>query len=255
MSIQLSFTLIAALLRERNISKEIGMLVAKLKHTMFYISLVSPASTFRRNNWHPNICYRIVWKTFTPIHPTLYSTLTHPKIYFNNILQSSKMAVPLNLSKKMPHIPVILSSLIHSYHNTSKIWNMKLFICHFIYFSGPNILLDISISQPSIFITPSEIKFNTIIKQNKLINSSVKREEIVHKMYELHGSRIIQMQHPFKFNTNMTGWSVLFPWTWTPPYFQTFIGSSHDFLLHLLPYKLPYWLLIVSVLYRIYILA
>jgi hypothetical protein len=209
MSIQSSLALITKEPTERNfthINRNMDVSSEAETHHLFYISLVPPAYVFQCwNNWHPIICHRTMWTTFTLTHSTLYSIL-HLN-YFNNILPSSNMATYHEfVQKKIPHIPVILSPLdsITPIIANQKFQLWSSLLCHFVYFLGPYILLHTSFPQPSIFVAPSEVKFNTIIKQNKLTNSSFKRDEMIHKMYELNSSKIIQMQYPFKFITNMT---------------------------------------------------
>ena len=124
-------------------------------HHLFYLSLVSPASTFCQNNRQPNTCHRTVWKTLLqstqPCNPP-----PAPKIYFDNILPSSKMAIPLNLSKTKYHTfqslcPPWITPII----KYQKYKTQSYLLCHCIYLSGPNILLDTSFSQPLNCITPS----------------------------------------------------------------------------------------------------
>jgi hypothetical protein len=138
-------------------STEIRMLVAKLKHTIcstFHRFLLPPPSV--RTTGIPTsvteLCERHSLQSTQPCTPP-----PAPKIYFDNILPSSKTAIPLNLSKTKYHTfqslctpwftPIIT-------YQKYKIWSYLL--CHCIHFSGPNILFDSSFSQPSNCITRSQ---------------------------------------------------------------------------------------------------
>ena len=148
-------------------STEIRMIVAKLTHTIcstFHWFLLPPPSVGITDipTSVIELCERHLVHSTQPCTPP-----PAPKIYFNNILPSSKMATPLNLSKTKYHTfqslcpwfaPIIT-------YQKYKIWSYLL--CHCIYFSGPNILLDSPFLQPLNCITLSQKKFTTIIKWNK----------------------------------------------------------------------------------------